>query len=73
MKQLTLREMRKRRGLTQVQLAAASGVTQTCISGIERGDVHDPNFSTVVKLATALRIDPLALKFSDDREPEPVA
>lgn len=62
-KQLTLREARKRRGMTQEQLEAVSGVKQANISAIERGDVKDPNFSTVMKLAAGLEMDPRALKF----------
>lgn len=62
-KQLTLREARKRRGLSQEQLAVASGVRQTNISAIERGAIQDPNSSTVMKLAEALRMDPRALRF----------
>ncbi len=68
MKQLTLREARKRRGLTQEQLEAASGVTQANISSIERGTIRDPNSSTVMKLAAALRMDPRALKFGQREE-----
>lgn len=63
MKQLTLREARLRRGLTQEQLEEASGVDQAVISKIERGVVADPASSTVLKLASGLRMDPRALKF----------
>lgn len=52
-----------KRGLTQEQLELASGVSQAVISSIERGVVQDPNSSTMMKLADALRIDPRALKF----------
>jgi transcriptional regulator with XRE-family HTH domain len=62
-KQLTLREARTRRGLTQEQLEALSGVNQAVISKIERGAVADPGFSTVVKLARGLDIDPRVLRF----------
>lgn len=71
MKQLTLREARLRRGLTQEQLEERSGVKQTNISAIERGAVSDPNSSTVMKLAAALDMDPRALKFGV--QPEAVA
>lgn len=70
MKQLTLREARVRRGLTQEQLEEASGVQQANISAIERGAVRDPNWSTVAKLAAALDMDPRALRFG---HPEAVA
>ena len=70
MKQLSLREARRRRGLTQEQLAEASGVTQANISAIERGAVSDPNSSTLMKLSAALRMDPRALRFG---QPESIA
>jgi transcriptional regulator with XRE-family HTH domain len=67
-KQLTLREARLRRGLTQEQLEAASGIPQSHISKLERGAVADPASSIVLKLATALRIDPRVLKFGQRDE-----
>lgn len=63
MKQFSLREARKKRGLTQEQLADASGIEQAVISKIERGGVKNPRFDTVVKLAHGLRMDPRALRF----------
>lgn len=63
MKQLTLREARDRRELTQEELESLSGVSQAVISKIERGEAIDPASSTLLKLAAALRIDPRALKF----------
>lgn len=63
MKHLTLRQARQRRGLTQEELEALSGVQQANISAIERGAVKDPNSSTVMKLAAALDIDPRVLRF----------
>lgn len=70
MERLTLREARQRRGLTQEQLEAASGVRQAVISKIERGAVADPASSTVLKLARGLRMDPRALRFG---QPESIA
>lgn len=63
MKHVTLREARQRRGWTQEQLEAKSGVAQAAISALERGLVTDPASSTVFKLAQALRIDPRFLRF----------
>ena len=60
---LTLREARRKRGMTQQALEQASGITQQNISKIERGDVIDPLFSTGLALADALQVDPHALKF----------
>ncbi len=48
-----LKLARKQAGLTQVQLAAASGVSQSVIAKIETGGV-DPAYSTVQKLFAAL-------------------
>lgn len=63
MKHVTLKEARKRRGLTQEQLEKLSGIEQAVISRYERGAVGNPSFETVVKLADALKIDPRALRF----------
>jgi transcriptional regulator with XRE-family HTH domain len=60
---MTLREARRRRGLTQEQLEAASGVSQTVISKLERGGSTNPAYGTVVNLADALGVDPRALVF----------
>lgn len=68
MKHITLRAARKRVGLTQVELAAASGVDQTAISKLEVGTVTSPTFATVLKLAKALGIDAEQLQFGADRE-----
>jgi XRE family transcriptional regulator, fatty acid utilization regulator len=46
---------RQRAGLTQAQLAAASGVSQRHISALESG-LSDPKLSTVTALATALGV-----------------
>ena len=63
MKTFTLQQLRKTRGLTQEQLESESGISQAAISSIERGLVTDPAFSTVMKLATALRVRPEQLRF----------
>jgi transcriptional regulator with XRE-family HTH domain len=48
-----VRELRKRRGLTQVEFAALCGVPQSRISTIENGS-RVPNVETVLRLAHAL-------------------
>lgn len=55
-----LARLRKERGLSQSQLAAASGVHVQNISKIERGDMALANLrlSTALKLADALQVDP---------------
>jgi transcriptional regulator with XRE-family HTH domain len=47
----------RRAMLTQEQLAQKSGVGITTINRIETGAVEDPHFSTLRKLAAALRVD----------------
>lgn len=51
---------RHRKGLSQVELAAASGVAQQQISLIELGS-GNPTVRTIARLATALGVDPAAL------------
>lgn len=48
-----LMEARKARGLTQSQLASASGVQQADISRIERGEI-EPRASTLARLLAPL-------------------
>lgn len=50
-----IRQLRKERGLTQVQVSKLSGVSQSAISDIESGRVTKlPNIDTVGKIASAL-------------------
>ena len=49
-----LREMRKARGWSQMQLAQESGIWVSRISLLENNHVADPRFSTILKLAEAL-------------------
>ncbi len=50
-----IRQLRKERGLTQVQVSQLSGVSQSAISDIESGRVTKlPNIDTVGKIASAL-------------------
>ena len=48
-----VREIRNKRGLTQVELAERCGVPQSRISAIENGS-RVPNIETVLRLAKAL-------------------
>lgn len=52
-----IRLLRQLRGMTQTQLAEASGVAQPIISRIERNDQTDPTISQVTALAAALDVD----------------
>ena len=69
MTQLTLRETRLKRALTQDQLAEKSGVDQTTISSIEVGR-RSPSGDIKEKLAKALGTAPSRIRFT---APEPRA
>ena len=51
---IILHEMRKKRRLTQQQLATISGVSQQAISSIENGSRQSPSVETLYKLSSAL-------------------
>ena len=53
----TLREERRRAGLTQGELSERSGVGITTIVRIERGQITEPRVSTLRKLAESLGTD----------------
>lgn len=57
----SLRGWRRRRGLTQPELARASGVSASYISKIENGQHVDVRIETVRKLAVALRVQTTVL------------
>ena len=50
---LRLEEIRKAKGLSQIEVANAIGMTQAYVSGLESGK-KSPSFETLVKLARAL-------------------
>jgi transcriptional regulator with XRE-family HTH domain len=52
---IILHEMRKKRRLTQQQLATISGVSQQAISNIENGSRQSPSVETLYKLSRALK------------------
>jgi transcriptional regulator with XRE-family HTH domain len=60
---MTLKQARTKRKLTQEELEEVSGVDQSIISRIERGELRNPGIQTVVKLATALKVNPGTLVF----------
>jgi len=51
-----LAEFRRKRKLTQRELAKKSGVSYNTIIKIERGAIPNPKIETVIKLAKTLRI-----------------
>ena len=55
-----LREHRKRRALTQIELSKISGVSRATIARLEAGS-HGAYRSTVSKLARALKVKPREL------------
>ena len=57
--------LRQRQGISQVDLAARSGVAQADISRIERG-LSNPTEDTLARLGNVLGVH---LAFVDDREP----
>jgi transcriptional regulator with XRE-family HTH domain len=65
-KLMTLRAARERRGWTQEQLEAASGVDQGVISRLERGSSTNPTVDTVRKLQAALKLRRGSLVFGNE-------
>ena len=65
-----LREHRKARGMTLEQLAAASGVSRSMLSQVERGEAN-PTFATLWSLTQALgmSIDDLVVARGDGSTP----
>ena len=53
-------ELRKKKRLTQVQLAELSGVSQAHVSALERG-AWEPRLETILAFARALRVQPSSL------------
>ena len=62
-----LRATRERQFLTQAELAARSGVSRVTINRIEQ-QALEPRFSTIRKLARALRVQPVELVGAETRE-----
>ncbi len=57
---MKLRDVRKRRVLTQQELAEKSGVSKSTIILFEQGKIQ-PHPSTIRKLAAALDVEPSSL------------
>ena len=56
-----LRFHRHRQSLTLRQVSIASDVTESHLSQIERGEVHDPRLRTILRIAEALEVPVEAL------------
>lgn len=61
---LLVKTHRQRLGMTQADLAAAAGMSDTMVSRIELG-ASGARFPNIQKIADALRIDPAQLFISD--------
>ncbi len=59
-----LRQARQKSGLSQEELANASGVDRTYVSGIERG-IRNPTISVLNRFAATLGVDAFALLTPD--------
>ena len=68
MKSVHLRTLRKRKRLTQVQLAIKAKLAQNSISLLETRPTRRPVYSTVVALARALDVDPEIIRFGPARQ-----
>lgn len=60
-KKPALARLRKSKKLTQEALAAMAGTSQVTISELESGQTLEPKFSTAVRLARALEVQPEVL------------
>jgi transcriptional regulator with XRE-family HTH domain len=67
-----IREARKRSGLSQRELARASGVSASLIGKLEQGERQDTRTETLRKLAVALAVPTMAL-IGDAQEPSQVS
>jgi DNA-binding XRE family transcriptional regulator len=56
----SIREQRVKRFMTQEQLARTAGISLRQMVRIEKNEV-EPRFSTILKLAEALKVEPSAL------------
>jgi transcriptional regulator with XRE-family HTH domain len=59
-----IRRLRELHGMTQPQLAKASGLTQSAISDLENGRI-ELGLDRAKKLARALKVHPAVIAFSD--------
>ena len=63
-----LKNKRSDKGLTQNELAALSGVTQSMISKIEKGELENITIGILRKLAKALHCLPIDLLPDSDKK-----
>lgn len=58
---MDVRTARKKKGLTQEELAEQINFTQAAISAFERGDTVNPSWLLIGRLSRALDVDPFDL------------
>ena len=58
---IRLKELRKARGWSQVELAERAGIRQGTISAIEKGETKGIDFATLEALADVFEVDPAVL------------
>ncbi|MDP2948859.1 MAG: helix-turn-helix transcriptional regulator [Chloroflexota bacterium] len=56
-----IRELREQMGVSQAQLAASAEVSQGYLCQLEREDVKNPSAAVLLRLASALYVDPREL------------
>lgn len=57
-----LKKARKKKKMTQMQLSAITGISQSHISKLEQNKfIHSPTIRQVIALSEALEMDPLEL------------
>jgi transcriptional regulator with XRE-family HTH domain len=66
-----IRSVRRRRGLTQGELAAAAGVSLSLVKKLEQGTITDIRLETLHKLAIVLRV-PTSYLAAGPEQPDPV-
>lgn len=59
----TIKDIRKRKGLSQQELATQSGISQTYLSQIEKGDRQSPTIEVLHKISEALKLPYPVLEF----------
>lgn len=64
-----IKDVREARGMTQEELAQASGVSRVTISGLENGTTRATTTKTLVAIACALGVSVDQIFFSESVQP----
>ena len=67
---MNLAEIRRKKKMSQFDLAEKAGVSQACVSQVERG-IKNPTLGTLRKISAALGVSIKTL--IDDNKPSPAA